>query len=472
MTPFSFRVAGPPQATYTISVEPVHNALLSLSLLGADLSNREVEPWARQTSATLPPDLLRRNRLVFEILGEVLVPDAEYPDFSAYLDALDAAPATQLRDRLLARLSAPWGADADAADARTLLADAHAFAERFAQLSAGVPEDLALAHEAHALLNQPPALQRLLVGHLSELYELALGAKWERQLESLAGFVLVLQQRPLPAGTAAETIRAFLGRELPDWLAAQLDGVQYVVFVISPHVWLHAARFGSPDTIWVFARAHPSTLAIRTAPIKRAELLRPLQALADDTRLFILELLARNGEMPTQEIIAQLDQSQPNVSRHLKQLVSAGFVEEQRADGANKRYRLNPKRVDTTFWTLRQFASAENYREVAPSARDEQPLALRRFLDLQGRVTARPAKRQDQDLVLAYLGSKFERGREYSEREVNDIINSWHTYRDHATIRRELYNARLLDRTPDGARYWRPEQPAVSSQELTLEDGR
>jgi len=128
--------------------------------------------------------------------------------------------------------------------------------------------------------------------------------------------------------------------------------------------------------------------------------------------------------------------------------------------------------VDTTFWTLRQFVSAENYREAAPSVRDEQPLALRRFLDMRGRVTGRPAKRRDQELVLEYLGSKFERGREYTEREVNEIINSWHTYRDHATIRRELYNARLLDRTPDGARYWRPEQPAVSSQELTLEDGR
>ena len=57
--------------------------------------------------------------------------------------------------------------------------------------------------------------------------------------------------------------------------------------------------------------------------------------------------------------------------------------------------------------------------------------------------------------MLEYLASKIARGREYSEREINEIINGWHTYRDHATIRRELFNARLIGRTPDGARYWR-----------------
>jgi hypothetical protein len=272
-------------------------------------------------------------------------------------------------------------------------------------------------------------------------------------MSSLAGLVLYLQQRRLPPGTAASIIRAFIGRELPDTIAAQLGGVRRVVFVPSPHVRLHAARFGSADTIWVFALSHPSVLLMRSAPIKRAELLRPLQALADDTRLHILELLARGGELPTQEIIARLDQSQPNVSRHVKQLVAAGFVEELRGEGANKRYRLSPKQFDATFWTLKQLLSAQNERE--PDARDELPLTLRRFLDSKGRVTTWPARPRDQKTIIDYLASKFIVGREYTEREVNDILNQWHTYQDHAILRRELFSARLLDRTPDGARYWR-----------------
>ena len=66
-----------------------------------------------------------------------------------------------------------------------------------------------------------------------------------------------------------------------------------------------------------------------------------------------------------------------------------------------------------------------------------------------------PAKRPGQDLLLSYLIAKFEPGREYTEREVNGLLNQWHTYEDPATLRRILYDARLLDRTPDGARYWR-----------------
>jgi hypothetical protein len=264
-----------------------------------------------------------------------------------------------------------------------------------------------------------------------------------------------LEQRTLPSGTAADTIRAFINRELPDSISAQLDGVRQVIFVLSPHIRLHAARFGSDTTIWVFVLGHFNALPLRAAPIKRGELLRPLTALADDTRLHILELLAHHEDLPTQEIIAQLDQSQPNVSRHLKQLIAAGFVAELRGDGAHKRYQLNPKQVESTFWTLRQLLSPENTRTAEADVRASLPEPLRRFLDAGGRVTMWPAKRQSQDLLLGYLASKFEHGREYTEREVNALLNQWHSYQDPATLRRALYDARLLDRTPDGARYWR-----------------
>jgi hypothetical protein len=408
-------------ASYTVSLDPVRSALLSLALLSAAPASAEAEAWVAQTAAGLTDDQRAQNRLIFEGLGGALMPDAEYPSFPAYLEALAATPAVVLRDRALA------GAQ---------------------------PDPSALA-ETRPLLADAPAMQRLIVGHLRELWDLALGPKWERQLARLAGLVFYLEQRPLPAGSAADLIRAFIGRELPDAIAGQLGGVRHVAFVLTPHVRLHAERFGSPATIWVFVLAHFPSLAVRAAPIRRGELLRPLLALADDSRLHIMELLARYGELPTQEIIAQLDQSQPNVSRHLKQLVAAGFVEELRGEGANKRYSLAPKQIDTTFWTLKRLLSAENLREAEPDARDDLPLALRRFLDSQARVTTWPAKRQSQELVLAYLLSKFERGREYAEAEVNTILNQWHTYGDPATLRRDLYDAQLFDRAPDGTRYWR-----------------
>jgi len=452
MTPSPFGFAAREQAAATITHDPARNALMTLAILNADLQQVEVEDWVYETLAALTPEQRRRNRLVFECFGPALVPAETQPDFGAYLSALEALPAAELRDRLIQGLV---GSHSAAAAGVGLLDDPQAYIAQLGRLSPARPLEQALALEAHRLLNDPPALQDLIVAHLYDMWENVLGAEWERLMPKMVAFRTFLEQRPLPGRTVADTIRAFINRELPDTISAQLAGVRQVVFVLSPHIRLHAARFGSDTTIWVFVLGHFTALPLRAAPIKRAELIRPLTALADDTRLHILELLVRHEELPTQEIIAQLDQSQPNVSRHLKQLVSAGFVEELRGDGAHKRYRLLPRHVDSTFWTLRQLLSPENSRDIAADARAGQPEALQRFLDPGGRITMWPAKRQAQNLLLSYLASKFEHDREYTERDVNELLMQWHTYQDHVTLRRALYDARLLDRTPDGARYWR-----------------
>jgi DNA-binding transcriptional ArsR family regulator len=419
-------------------------------MLSADPALIDVEDWVHQTSAALTPEQRQRNRLVFDGLGAALLPSSEYSDLPIYLSALEAMPASELRDQLLRRL-----AQIDKADTRLLLSDAQAYGALLGRLGSGQPLDAALVQQAHGLLHAPPALQDLIIAHLYDMSENVLGAEWNQLLAKMNAFRGFLEQRPLPSRTAADAIRAFINRELPDTISAQLAGVQQVIFVLSPHIRLHAARFGSDTTIWVFVLGHFTALPLRAAPIKRAELLRPLTALADDTRLHILELLARQEDLPTQEIIAQLDQSQPNVSRHLKQLVAAGFVAEIRGDGANKRYRLNSKHVASTFWTLRQLLSPENARNAEEDVRPSLPEPLRPFVDGAGRVTQWPVKRPVQNQMLSSLVSKFEHGREYTEREVNQLLNQWHTYKDHATLRRALYDAQLLDRTADGARYWR-----------------
>lgn len=61
-------------------------------------------------------------------------------------------------------------------------------------------------------------------------------------------------------------------------------------------------------------------------------------------------------------------------------------------------------------------------------------------------------------MALEFLAAKFEMGREYSEKEVNEILNQNHTFGDPALLRRELYMKKLLDRTPDGSRYWLQEK--------------
>lgn len=78
-----------------------------------------------------------------------------------------------------------------------------------------------------------------------------------------------------------------------------------------------------------------------------------------------------------------------------------------------------------------------------------------RYLDASGRVSAWPAKRKNQLSVLAYLAERFERGRKYSEREVNEVLQQWHTWGDPALLRRALFDERFMDRAGDGSQYWR-----------------
>lgn len=77
------------------------------------------------------------------------------------------------------------------------------------------------------------------------------------------------------------------------------------------------------------------------------------------------------------------------------------------------------------------------------------------FLDEQGRIKQLPAKGQIKINVLEYLAEKFLFDKDYTEKEVNTIIDSWHTFGDYFLLRRELIDNRLLSRTIDGARYWK-----------------
>lgn len=88
----------------------------------------------------------------------------------------------------------------------------------------------------------------------------------------------------------------------------------------------------------------------------------------------------------------------------------------------------------------------------------KNPLAA--YLDEDGRVTRWATRRNkaDQDLILAYLAEQFDTDTEYTERDVNAILKQWHTFEDWALLRRELFERGYLNRTKDGATYWRTPQ--------------
>jgi len=82
-------------------------------------------------------------------------------------------------------------------------------------------------------------------------------------------------------------------------------------------------------------------------------------------------------------------------------------------------------------------------------------LEIKSFLDKNGRLISLPAKHKKKLIALWYLAEKIEAGRQYSEIQINDLLNEWTLFRDPATLRRELFNKRLLNRTPDCNSYWK-----------------
>ncbi|MGZ7003900.1 MAG: ArsR/SmtB family transcription factor [Acidimicrobiales bacterium] len=91
--------------------------------------------------------------------------------------------------------------------------------------------------------------------------------------------------------------------------------------------------------------------------------------IAEPNRRRILDLL-RDGERPVGAIVDELDISQPAVSKHLRVLREAGFVE-SRSQGQRRLYRMRPEPLQEIDEWL------EPYRVIWASHLD----ALERHLD-------------------------------------------------------------------------------------------
>ena len=70
-----------------------------------------------------------------------------------------------------------------------------------------------------------------------------------------------------------------------------------------------------------------------------------------------------------------------------------------------------------------------------------------------GRLLRWPSKFSVQRLAMWVLWTRFEAKRPYTEREVNAILREAHDFGDHATLRRELINHKLLTRKSDCSEY-------------------
>jgi ArsR family transcriptional regulator len=84
------------------------------------------------------------------------------------------------------------------------------------------------------------------------------------------------------------------------------------------------------------------------------------RALGDMTRLTVVYELLKHGERNVGQLAARLDESQPNISKHLKRLRRAGILT-RRKDGLQVFYRLADRRMGQ-LWRILRGPAAKNGR--------------------------------------------------------------------------------------------------------------
>ena len=111
-----------------------------------------------------------------------------------------------------------------------------------------------------------------------------------------------------------------------------------------------------------------------------------------------------------------------------------------------------------------RYLSDDEYMQIVGDLREAMGMIrvpitdplLKPITDEKGRINRWPQLKEPeaQMAVRAYLASKFEANRSYNEREVNAVLNEWHTFEDWAMLRRELFGAEFLRRLKNGTSYW------------------
>lgn len=357
-----------PDATpFAVALEPARSAIHSLLLLvgGAELSG--VADWVTRTAAALTPQERELHELVMIGLHYAVVPQSSWPSFPAYLEHLANCDPVALRDKMMdvyARFpplgdegfqgmsDEPLPVDLDAvlADVDTYLGFLR---ERFEEKII----DVDLETRAYSYAVDPPAMQALIVSHLRKMWETYLAPEWERAEPMLRDAVEAFRQVSWSEMSKPEAMEYVAGPAYDGAKCCQdsLQRAERIIFVPHPHVGPYLGTFFVNRTLWVlFGARLPAGVPFHAPDLSRAEILVRINALSDDNRLHILQLVAEEGEHRSQDIISGLGLSQSTVSRHLKQLSAIGYLSERRCNGA-KCYQLDRDRIQNTLQAIETF---------------------------------------------------------------------------------------------------------------------
>ncbi len=361
-------ILAPQIVRVSFELAPAFNGLESLrELLEVDRLSG-FSQWTMQTAANLPPDRRELHTLIFDLCTPLffevmpaMIGDVTYLD---YVNAVASRDPLTLRDDILSHL-VDWShhypelwPNGDLTLNR-LLNDEPAAIQYLQTACKYSKLDENLAPRAFALYSDPARLQATIVEHLHWMWNNVLADEWRRVEPMLRESLMAFERLNFTNMTAYEAARAVTTRDLHGIIDHKLENIEAVVFVPSAHIGPYVGTTKLDRTLYiVFGARLPRGTPIVSPDLSRAELLTRLNALGDDSRLRILELLTRTEELCAQDIIEQLGLSQSSASRHLSQLSASGFIVERRREAA-KCYSLNTDRVMDTLRALTNFLARQ-----------------------------------------------------------------------------------------------------------------
>lgn len=180
-----------------------------------------------------------------------------------------------------------------------------------------------------------------------------------------------------------------------------------------------------------------------------AELLAFFKALADESRLKIIGLLAQQP-YSVEKLAEALGLGVSTTSHHLASLTKAGLVS-VRVDG---HYYIYSLQTETLKSMSRHLLQEENLPKLSEGLGEDAfaRKVMSTFVDDTGRITAFPAQEKKFIVLLQYVLKPFKPGRRYSEKEVNEILKTFSE--DTASLRRGLIEFKLMQREGGGGEYW------------------
>lgn len=342
--------------TIEVSLSPTHNVLQSMMLLAKDEDQPGFHEWIARTRASMTKKELEHHKLALIGFYYAIFPEEGQITFPAYLNQLEKADATALRDKMLSTYAGLWQENLPEVDWGEVLASAESYVEFLRTRFDDEHVIVEIERQAYGLVIDPPAMKEFLVGHMNRVWKKYFAPEWRRVELMLKESVRSFRSADLTGMPRSEAASFVTGQDVNEasW-CKKLDMAERVVFIPNAHIGPYVHASITNDTLQVvFGARQPEGTADRMPELDRAEIVARLSALADDTRLHILQLVAEKGEIRVQDIMEATSLSQPSVSRYLSQLTSAGYLHERR-DGGAKVYALNRDRIDKTLKAVSAF---------------------------------------------------------------------------------------------------------------------